>query len=298
MKYIGVKEAAAKWGLSDRRVRLLCSEGKIEGACKLEWSWTLPEDTPRPSDGRSMRHLKNLDMRLGTIDITALDNMKKLYPITEDILEDENFKSICINNLETALALESRKYHHNQIVKVLSGLIAPSLPLADHLLYINFRTALLRSFADKDPFNSRRFTSVYGMLTHGIDDINGGRFREGGAETPMPGKENFDVVFLMEMLSRQFESDYKLLHPVFRGVILYTEILRIKPFDHYNEEMALLLLDAMLLSSGFLLPLLDASMVNEMKAAASLAFRRGNYQDLARVFERSILAAYKEVFDV
>ncbi len=298
MKYIGVKEAAAKWGLSDRRVRLLCSEGKIEGACKLEWSWTLPEDTPRPSDGRSMRHLKNLDMRLGTIDITALEIMKKLHPITEDVLIDETFSSLCISNMETALAMEGRKYHHNQIVKVLSGLIVPSLPLADHLLNINFSAAFLRSFADKDPFNSRRFSSVYGILTHGIDDLKGCRFREGGAEIPMPGKENFDVDFLMEMLSRQLENDYKLLHPVFKAVILYTEILRIKPFEHYNEEMAMLLLSAMLLSSGFMLPQLDASMVNEMKAAASLAFRRGNYQDLARVFERSILAAYKEVFDV
>lgn len=30
--YITVKQAADKWGISDRRVRTLCSEGKNSGA--------------------------------------------------------------------------------------------------------------------------------------------------------------------------------------------------------------------------------------------------------------------------
>lgn len=30
--YITVKQASEKWGISDRRVRVLCSEGKIPGA--------------------------------------------------------------------------------------------------------------------------------------------------------------------------------------------------------------------------------------------------------------------------
>ena len=30
--YITVKQAAEKWGISDRRVRILCFEGKIPGA--------------------------------------------------------------------------------------------------------------------------------------------------------------------------------------------------------------------------------------------------------------------------
>ena len=34
MKYMSASEAAAKWGLSSRRVGLLCNEGRIEGAQK------------------------------------------------------------------------------------------------------------------------------------------------------------------------------------------------------------------------------------------------------------------------
>lgn len=32
--YMTVKQAAEKWGISDRRVRTLCSEGKIPGVTR------------------------------------------------------------------------------------------------------------------------------------------------------------------------------------------------------------------------------------------------------------------------
>ena len=50
--YITVKQAAEKWGISDRRVRILCSEGKISGATREGRSWMLPSDAKKPQDGR------------------------------------------------------------------------------------------------------------------------------------------------------------------------------------------------------------------------------------------------------
>jgi len=32
MEFMSAREASEKWGISDRRVRFLCSEGRIEGA--------------------------------------------------------------------------------------------------------------------------------------------------------------------------------------------------------------------------------------------------------------------------
>lgn len=52
MKYISVSEAAAKWGLSSRRVGLLCNEGRIEGAQKAGAMWIIPEEAKKPSDAR------------------------------------------------------------------------------------------------------------------------------------------------------------------------------------------------------------------------------------------------------
>ncbi len=50
--YITVKQAAEKWGISDRRVRILCSEGKISGVTREGRSWMIPSDAKKPKDGR------------------------------------------------------------------------------------------------------------------------------------------------------------------------------------------------------------------------------------------------------
>ena len=50
--YISLTEAAEKWGLSPRRVRKLCEEGRIEGVSKLGRNWAIPSTTEKPVDAR------------------------------------------------------------------------------------------------------------------------------------------------------------------------------------------------------------------------------------------------------
>lgn len=52
MDYITAKQAAEKWGISERRVQVLCRQGKIEGVVKLGWAWAIPKDAEKPMDGR------------------------------------------------------------------------------------------------------------------------------------------------------------------------------------------------------------------------------------------------------
>jgi hypothetical protein len=49
MDFITAQEAAEKWGISDRRVRVLCAEGKITGVVKPGKSYQIPADTAKPS---------------------------------------------------------------------------------------------------------------------------------------------------------------------------------------------------------------------------------------------------------
>ena len=42
MKLIDVREAAAKWGMPERRVTTLCRDGKIPGAKKEGKLWMIP----------------------------------------------------------------------------------------------------------------------------------------------------------------------------------------------------------------------------------------------------------------
>ena len=106
MKYIDVKEAAAKWGISDRRIRILCAEGRIDGAIKLGWSWTIPSDTPKPRDGRVLRRFKALDIRPGTVDVDALRRLMERTPLDRSLLESSAFAGILRQSFRVLLELD------------------------------------------------------------------------------------------------------------------------------------------------------------------------------------------------
>ncbi len=52
MEYITAQQAAKLWGISDRRVRVLCVKGKIPGAVKAGKSYKIPADVEKPTDAR------------------------------------------------------------------------------------------------------------------------------------------------------------------------------------------------------------------------------------------------------
>ena len=53
MDYISSKEAAVKWGISKRRVQVLCEQKRIEGAFKIgQRAWAIPKDAKKPGDAR------------------------------------------------------------------------------------------------------------------------------------------------------------------------------------------------------------------------------------------------------
>ncbi|MDD6435907.1 MAG: DNA-binding protein [Clostridiales bacterium] len=52
MEYLSISQTAAKWGLSARRINVLCSEGRISGATKIGSYWAVPADAEKPRDER------------------------------------------------------------------------------------------------------------------------------------------------------------------------------------------------------------------------------------------------------
>lgn len=52
MNYMTASQIALKWGVSQRRVQILCAEGRIEGAFKLGEAWAIPADIQKPADKR------------------------------------------------------------------------------------------------------------------------------------------------------------------------------------------------------------------------------------------------------
>ena len=52
MGYLSITQTAEKWGISGRRIQLLCSHGRIPGATKIGSYWAIPDDAEKPKDAR------------------------------------------------------------------------------------------------------------------------------------------------------------------------------------------------------------------------------------------------------
>ena len=52
MDYITVKDAVEKWGITPRRIQVLCAQGKIPGAVRFGVAWAIPKYAVKPKDGR------------------------------------------------------------------------------------------------------------------------------------------------------------------------------------------------------------------------------------------------------
>lgn len=52
MEFLTTKQAAELWGISARRVALLCAQGRIPGTVKAGKTWLLPPGAQKPLDPR------------------------------------------------------------------------------------------------------------------------------------------------------------------------------------------------------------------------------------------------------
>lgn len=52
MEYSTTTEISKEWNISSRRIGILCTEGRVEGAIKKGKMWLIPSDAKKPEDGR------------------------------------------------------------------------------------------------------------------------------------------------------------------------------------------------------------------------------------------------------
>ena len=57
MDYITAQEASEKWCITRRRVQILCSEGRINGAIKIANLWMIPKNAEKPDDARKNKRI-------------------------------------------------------------------------------------------------------------------------------------------------------------------------------------------------------------------------------------------------
>ena len=133
--YMTVNQAAEKWGVSDRRVRILCAEGKIPGAVREGRIWKLPENAAKPEDGR----FKAAEPLLEKIDRkkAGLDSKRPLTTGEAERLAEEFAVGFTYNSN----AIEGNTLTLRETDMVLRGLTIGQKPLKDHLEVLGHKEA-------------------------------------------------------------------------------------------------------------------------------------------------------------
>lgn len=133
--YITVKEAAEKWGISDRRVRVLCAGGKIPGAFQQGRGWKVPIDAVKPADGR----YKSTKGLLEQIE-EKKNELVSRRPFTEGEVARLN-EEFTVEYTYNSNAIEGNTLTLRETDMVLRGLTINKKPLKDHLEAVGHRDA-------------------------------------------------------------------------------------------------------------------------------------------------------------
>ncbi len=118
--YIKLKEAAQKWGVSERRVQALCGKNKIAGAVRLGRDWMIPKNAEKPIDGRTKAGRKeSVDVLINDMPLprkTPFLYMTDLYSVPGSV--EECISKLSDNHEAQVLFAAEVAYSRGEIDKV------------------------------------------------------------------------------------------------------------------------------------------------------------------------------------
>lgn len=255
-KAISAAEAAKKWGISVRRVRMLCAEGKVPGAYAEGIVWRIPADAPRPVDGRSLRYSgvpKSLAGLAGEVESLKerLAHMRPFTPAEKERLEE----AFLIDYTHSSTAIEGNTLTLSETALVLGGMTVGTKPLKDHLEAIGHRDAfryLVEAVRSGEPV-SERFVKELHSLVLADKPQDRGTYRRipviitGAVHTP---PQPYMVPPLMESWVREANKSRK--HPLAAAAEFHLKFEAIHPFIDGNGRTGRLLANFMIMRAGYM----------------------------------------------
>jgi len=143
MNYISITEASKKWGISDSRIRVLCREGRIEGAVKIGRNWSIPSDATKPIDAREALKKKYFGLEY---DFSYIDSLKdaidEYRPFSKGLANSLHEKLI-VEWTYNSNAIEGNTLTLSETKVVLEGITVGGKSIVEHLETINHREAIL-----------------------------------------------------------------------------------------------------------------------------------------------------------
>ncbi len=259
MEFMTTKEATQKWNISERRIRKLLKEGRIEGAVKNGNSWNIPIDALKPVDKRIIKPNHNdFIINLPNNFFDEVDNLKKELdnkrPIPKDTLRTLQEKI----NLEwtyNSNGIEGNTLTLRETQVVLEGITVGGKSIKEHLEAINHEHAILflnDLVKDDNPITELNIKNIHTLILKEIDE-NAGRYRnenvtiKGATHIP---PDFVKVPELMEKLILNYKTWNK-YHPIIQATLLHGELVKIHPFVDGNGRTSRLIMNLDLMKHGF-----------------------------------------------
>jgi fic family protein len=243
-----VKQASEKWGISDRRVRILCAEGKIPGAYQEGRAWKIPIDAIKPADGR----YKTKESLLSQIDRKKkeLDGKR---PLTEGELARLN-EEFTVEYTYNSNAIEGNTLTLRETDLVLRGLTIDQKPLKDHMEAVGHKEAfdfVTELVKEKCEINERVIKQIHYLVLADKKDDRGVYRRlpvriMGAAHEPV---QPYLIVPKMEELLRNYLASEE--HIVTKLARFHIEFEGIHPFIDGNGRTGRLLVNLELMKAGY-----------------------------------------------
>lgn len=249
MNYIKVSEAAEKWGISARRARILCAEGKVEGVIRKGKLYMVPETALKPLDGR--RSKNNVIMEVDY----KKEKLAAMRPLTAgevERLRDEFMIEFTYNSN----AIEGNTLTLKETAMALEGMTIDKKPLKDHLEAVGHRDAFLyvQDIAKKDmPLTESVIKNIHALVLMNRPEDKG-VYRRIPVKIMGAYTEPVQPYLIEPKMTELLVTDNErkgVLHDIERIARFHLEFEGIHPFIDGNGRTGRLLMNLELIKCGY-----------------------------------------------
>ena len=307
MQFMTTKEAEKKWKISERRIRQLLQDGRIEGAFKIGNNWNIPINANKPADKRRVK-INNAEFKINLADnyFDKVDELNKKLnskrPISKETLKSLK-ETINLEWTYNSNGIEGNTLTLRETQVVLEGITVGGKSLKEHLEVINHEQAI--HFLDdlvkeKENITEWNIKNIHQLVLKEIDDENAGKYRnenvtiKGASHIP---PDYLIVPQLMEKLILNYK-DWNKYHPIIRATLLHGELVKIHPFIDGNGRTSRLVMNLSLMNNGYLPVIVKKEKRLKYYNALDKAHITGDYTDFIKLInelEIEMLNKYLEL---
>lgn len=304
MTYIKVSEAAEKWGISARRVRLLCEQGRIAGVERKGNLYMIPDDAVQPVDARTYAKStvrKSYSPLLEQIDALKkqLDSCRPLTPAEVEAIREV----FLVEHTYNSNAIEGNTLTLQETALVLQGITIDRKPLKDHLEAVGYKEAFqyVEELAKQDKqLTDFEIKSIHSLVLADRPEDKG-TFRRVNVRIAGAITEPVQP-YLIEPKIEELLEDYKnwaqTMHVVERVALFHLRFESIHPFIDGNGRTGRLLMNLQLIKEG--LPAVNIKYTDRRSYydAFDEYARTGSADAMTKLIGEAVVARLREMVEM